>query len=561
MADLASQRDAPSGGSTRRDFELLVETKPPGLVRRYFTTHRHMAGILAGALDSAVDSRPPEQRSGFVYGFQAALRGLTRPFLDKKLRDLPFPVQLRKRLETLGPTYIKLGQILSLREDLLPAPITDELKNLLNRLPAVSFERFLELLEREIERPWREVFASVEEAPLGSASIGQIHRAVTLDGETVILKMVKPGIREVLRRDVVLLKSLGWFLQRFLSRFQPQRVIREFCDYTVREVDLRLEADNAETFAANFEGEPDIVFPKIYRQFTTENLVVMECFEGIEPGAEARVRLDDEARDKVIDLGTRAIIQMLYQDGFFHADLHPGNLLILDGPKAGFIDLGMVGRFDEELRRTLLYYYYCLVMGDSENAARYLAALAERAPGSDPKGFKRAVEEICRRWQHAASFEEFSIGQLILESVGKGATYRMYFPVEMVLMVKAIVTFEGVGHMLKPGFDVAGVSRTHINRLFLRQFSPARLAKEGLRGAPELVDALVKAPMLITEGLRVLEQSTRRPPQNPFTGIRATVFAGFCLVAGAIVAAFKGPTLIWIALFMLGLVLSLRRGD
>jgi ubiquinone biosynthesis protein len=251
---------------------------------------------------------------------------------------------------------------------------------------------------------------------------------------------------------------------------------------------------------------------------------------------------------------------MLYRDGFFHADLHPGNLVILPGPRAGFIDLGMVGRFDEELRRTLLYYYYCMVMGDAENAARYLTALAEPAPGSDPKGFRRSVEEICRRWHRAASFDEFSIGQLILESVGRGAAFRMYFPVEMVLMVKAIVTFEGVGHMLKPGFDVAGVSRHHVNRLFLQQFSPLRLAREGLRGAPELVDALVKAPMLITEGLRVLEQTTRRPPSNPFSGLRGTLFAGFCLVAGAILAAFDGPVVLWAALFVLGLVLALRRG-
>jgi len=525
MGDVASQAAAEHEGAGRHDYELLVETRPPSLVRRYFTTHRHVAGILAGVLGAAVDDRLVEQRHGFVFRTQVALRAITRPFLDKKLRDLPFPVQLRKRLENLGPTYIKLGQILSLREDLLPAAITDELKNLLNRLPAVSYERFLELLEREIGRPWEEVFSEVDERPLGSASIGQIHRAVTVEGEIVILKMVKPGIRQVLRRDVVLLRSLGWILQRFLARFQPQRVIREFCDYTVREVDLKLEADNAETFAANFEGDPDVVFPKIYRRFTTENLVVMEFLDGIEPGAEARARLSAEERDRVIDLGTAAIIKMLYQDGFFHADLHPGNLVILPGPKAGFIDLGMVGRFDEELRRTLLYYYYCLVMGDSENAARYLAALAEPAPGSDVKGFKRAVEEICRRWQHAASFEEFSIGQLILESVGKGAVYRMYFPVEMVLMVKAIVTFEGVGHMLKPGFDVAGVSRVHVNSLFVRQFSPIRLGKESLRGAPELVDALVKAPMLITEGLRVLEQTTRRPPQSPFSGIRGTIFA------------------------------------
>ncbi len=542
-------------------FERLVEGRPPGLIRRFFTSHRHLAGILAGALGAAVDQRPIERRHGFLYRLQVVFRAVTRPFLDRDLRDRPFEVQLRKRLETLGPTYIKLGQILSLREDLLPRNITDELKNLLDRLPAVSHERFLELVEEEIGGPWDEVFEVIDEEPLGSASIGQIHRATTRDGDAVILKLVKPGIREVIKRDVILLRSLGFFLQLFLERFQPRRVIREFCDYTLREVDLRLEADNAETFAANFKDEPDAVFPHIDRRYTTESLLVMEFFDGVQPGEEARALLSEEERDRVIDVGAGTIIRMLYRDGFFHADLHPGNLVILPGPKAGFIDLGMVGRFDEELRRTLLYYYYCLVMGDAENAARYLAALAEPAPGSDVKGFRRAVEEICRRWHRASNFEEFSIGQLILESVGKGGIFRMYFPVEMVLMVKAIVTFEGVGHLLKPGFDVAAVSRRHVNQLFLQQFSPLRLAREGLRGAPELVDALVKAPMLVTEGLRVLEQSTRRRQPSPFAGIRSTILGGFCLVAGAIVLGTGGAAWAWAPLFGAGLVIALRKGS
>ena len=128
-------------------------------------------------------------------------------------------------------------------------------------------------------------------------------------------------------------------------------------------------------------------------------------------------------------------------------------------------------------------------------------------------------------------------------------------------MVKAIVTFEAVGHMLNPGFDVAEVSKAHINKIFLAQFSPLRLARETLRGAPDLVDALVKAPMLVTEGLKVLEQSTHREPENPFTGIRGTVFAGFCVVAGAIVAATNGPWPLWAGLFAIGVILALRRKD
>jgi ubiquinone biosynthesis protein len=138
--------------------------------------------------------------------------------------------------------------------------------------------------------------------------------------------------------------------------------------------------------------------------------------------------------------------------------------------------------------------------------------------------------------------------------------YRIYFPVETVLMVKALVTFEGVGHVLRPGFDVAEVSQTHINRIFLHQFSPMRLAREGLRGAPELVDALIKAPMLVTEGLRLLETTTRRPAENPFAGLRGTLFGGFCMLAGAILLASGVPWYYSAVLFGVGVLLALRPG-
>ncbi len=540
-------------------WELLVEKKPAGILRRALTTQRHLLGMLGGLLTATLRDRPPEQRSGFKYYAARAVAGVVWPFLDRKLRNLPFPVQFRRRLEILGPTYIKLGQVLALREDLLPSEVTDELKNLLDRLPVVPFDRYCQLITESLDRPIDQMFSWIDPRPLGSASIAQTHRATTREGDVVILKVVKPGIRSTLRRDSVLLKSFGSFLQIFLGRFQPKRVLREFVDYTLREVDLRLEADNAETFAANFKDLPDVVFPKIYRQYSSDRVLTMEFLDGFKPNDPRALALSDEDRDRLVDLGSAAIIRMLYKDGFFHADLHPGNLMVLPGPKAGFIDLGMVGRFEDELRRTLLYYFYCLVMGDAEHAAHYLLALAARGPGADPQGFRREVTDISRRWQHAANFADFSLAQLIMESVGKAGKYRMYFPVEMVLMVKALVTFEGVGQVLKPGFDVAAVSQTHVNKIFLYQFSPLRLVKESLRGAPEIVDAMVKTPMLITEGLKVLEQATRRPPENPFTGIRGTLFAGFMMLAAAILAGNQ----LWIpagVLGLLGLALALRPG-
>ncbi|MGB5159983.1 MAG: AarF/UbiB family protein [Thermoanaerobaculia bacterium] len=544
--------------AAEQDFELYVEAGHKSLLLRLFTIYRHLLGLTFGGLPAYLRSRPRGQRHGLKFWGLRLTSFLTYPFINRKLARLPFPVQLRKRLEALGPTYVKLGQILALRRDVLPLELTDELKNLLERLPALPFQRYVELVSLELDRPVDEMFSWIEPVPMGSASIGQTHRATILDGDSVVIKLVKPGIREIVRQDVMLLRILGSFLQVFLSQYQPKRMIGEFCAYTLKEVDLRYEAENAETFSANFKDMPEVVFPAIYRQFTTESLLVMEYLPGLPPNNPAVQALSSEERDRIIDIGAAAIIQMLYGDGFFHADLHPGNLLVLPGPMDGFIDLGMVGRFDDDLRRTLLYYFYCLVMGDAANAARYLASIAEGGRKSDRKGFRRDVEEICRRWQRDSTFEGFSIAQLIMESVGRAANYRMYLPVEMVLMVKAMVTFEAVGNLLQPGFDVAEVSKPYITQIFINQFSPLRIAQETMRGAPDLVDALIKAPMLVTEGLKVLEQTTQREPENPFAGIRGTVLAGSCLVAGAIVAASHGPWPVWVTFIGAGIILALR---
>ena len=550
------------GAGAGSGFEMMLDQRAPSLVRRIFVTYRHLNGLLLGGLVARVRYlKATGQGKGLWFLVLRVAAFVVRPLVSRALVNEPFPVQLRRRLELLGPTYIKLGQVLALRADLLPRTVTDELKNLLDRLPVVPFERFMEIVVKDVGRPADEMFSWVDPTPLGSASIAQTHRATTLAGDDVILKVVKPGIRETLRRDARLLQLFGAGLQLLIPRFQPRRVIREFCDYTLREVDLRREADNAETFAANFKDLPDVAFPKVYRDCSGENVLCMEFFDGVKPSDPRALDLTEDERAKLVDLGAAAIIRMIYRDGFFHADLHAANLIILPGPRAGFIDLGMVGRLDEELRRTLLYYYYCLVIGDTENAARYLTTVAQPGPGADPTGFRREIEEVSRRWRRVANFREFSLGQLILESVGRGAHYRMYFPVEMVLMVKALVTYEGVGHLLMPGFDVAAVSQPHVTKIFLGQFNPLRLVKEGLRGAPEIVDALIKAPLLITEGLRVLERTTRKPPENPLAGVRGTLFAGFCLIAGAILAASGKPVWMWAPLFALALLLAIRKGS
>jgi ubiquinone biosynthesis protein len=548
----------PGAGSprrvSRRDYINI-----PDLARRGRTTLRHISALVFGGFVASVDASRAHGETGFWIRLRAFGAALARPLLDREIQALPFPAQLRKRLEILGPTYVKLGQVLSLRKDILPDIVTEELRHLLADLPPVPFDDIRDVVEADLGQPIDVVFAGVNQVPLGSASIAQSHRARLKSGEEVILKVVKPGIRELIYRDAALLRSTARFLQLIIPRYQPKRVIDEFCDYTLREVEMPLEAENAEIFAANFADMPDIVFPVIYREFTGPNVLCMEYLDGVRPDDETVQDLPIGARHELIDLGAAATIRMLYQDGFFHADLHPGNLLALPGPKVGFIDLGMVGHFDPELRHHLLHLFYALVMEDFERAARHLASVAQTGPKSDVFGFRAAVKEVARRWRSRATFEDFSLAHLMLECVRLGARYHLYFPVEMVLMVKALITYEGVGYLLDPEFNVAEVSQRHVGRIFRLEFSPVRLFREGVRAAPDIFDAIVKMPLLVSEGLSVLEERTRKPPPRRLTGMRATILGGCCLVSGAILLAAGGPWVVSMILLVLGLALPLRR--
>jgi len=533
----------------------------PGLARRGRTTVRQVMSLLLGGYVASVEASRRRGGRGLFFRMRATVAWIFRRFLDPEIADQPFPVQLRRRLEILGPTYIKLGQILSLRQDILPDSVTSELRSLLGDLPPVSFEVIRETVESDLGKPIDELFAEIDPEPLGSASIAQSHWARLAAGDQVILKVVKPGIRDLLYRDATLLRTTARFLQLIIPRYQPRRVIDEFCEYTLREVEMTLEAENAETFAVNFADMPDVVFPKIYREYSADNVLCMAYLDGVRPDDPVVRSMPLEERERFINLGAEAIIRMLYQDGFFHADLHPANLLMLRDTKVGFLDLGMVGRFDPEVRHNMLELFYALVMQDYEGAARHLAAVSQTEPRSDVPGFRRAVKEVARRWRTDSRFEEFSLALLILECIQLGARYRLYFPVEMVLMVKALVTYEGVGYLLDPDINIPEISERFVGRIFRQEYSPARLYREGLRVAPDLFDAVMKLPRLVSEGIGALEERTRRRPQRPLTGVRATLYGGACLVAGAILIGLDGPWPLAAIFLIIGVLLPLRRGD
>lgn len=539
------------------DFDPLAPYR--GAVRRFFTVYRHLLGLLAGGHIAYVRALPTLQKKGLRSAGKRLLAAFLRLFTKAEIVELPFPKQLRRRLEILGPTFVKLGQILAIREDLLPEVITEELDSLMDHLPEIPFAQVKAILERDLDQPVDVLFASIDEEPLGSASIAQAHRATTVDGEEVVFKVIKPGIREIITSDLKLLEIVGVFLHWIIPQYRPQQVIDEFTSYTRRELDYSFEADNAEIFATNFQDMPGVVFPEIYRKLSSDDVLTMEYLEGIRPGSSAALALSEEERERVVDLGAAAIIRMLYQDGFFHADLHAGNLLILPGDpiRIGFIDLGMVGRFGPRVKRRMLYYFYALVRGDEDNAARYLLEMARIGEGGDPDGFRRTVADLIRHFSMRSSRGDISIAQMILESLSLGARYRVFFPVEMTLMVKALVTFEGVGRTLDPDLDVMALSRKHTTDIFQKRFDPRALGRELLANAPEMVDMAVQLPKLMAAGYGYLEESlSDRTPEDPLAGVRNSILAGSCILGGVLAVVGDGAWFLWLPLFVIGFLLA-----
>ncbi len=477
-------------------------------------------------------------------------------FLKKSIITKPFPEQLRIRLELLGPTYIKLGQIMAVREDILPLELTLELKELLDNVPQIPFEIIRGVIENSLGKPINEMFLDIKPEAVGSASLGQTHRATTIKGKPVILKVIKPGIRKTVLSDLKLLQLLAFYLELFFAGYQPKRIINEFCRYTKIELDLLNEADHAEIFSSNFATNSNVVFPKIYREFSCSDVLCMEYLKGIKPNEEKALKLRQGHLTKIIDIGAGAIIKMLYEDGFFHADLHSGNLILLPGPKIGFIDLGMIGRFDEKMRRSLLNYFYSLVEGNADAAAENILSIATMGEKGDTAGFKLAVTDLYRKYLIHSDEDSTSLASLILESLKYGAKYKIFFPVEMTLMVKALITFEGVGKRLSKNLNIPALSRKYIREIYFYHFSPNYIFNKILEGVPSYFEILMDLPKLSEQFSTFLKNSSdNKNNGNNSRGIRYGIIGAAAILSATFAFVNESDPILWIVLYLTGFLL------
>ncbi|MCK2088701.1 AarF/UbiB family protein [Thauera aromatica] len=409
------------------------------------------------------------------------------------------PERVRRALEELGPTFIKLGQVLATRVDLFPPEWIAEFGKLQDAAPAASFDRIRAQLAEDLGQAPEAVFAELEIEPLAAASLAQVHRARLADGRTVVLKVRRPGIRPRVEADLHLLARLAELLEAEASelrRYRPREVVREFTLSLRRELDFAAECRNAERIAANFADHPEVVIPAIHWSWCGERLNVQDYVEGIAGRNLAAVDAAGLDRKLLARRGAAAVLKMMLEDGLFHADPHQGNVFYLAGNRIAFIDFGMVGRLTERRRHEVAVMLFGLVSGDSEAVADVLLEWRSGDEGdsaADPERLRRDIDAFVDQYK-GVPLKRLDLGAMLSDLMALLREHGLALPPELSLLIKAFITLEGMGRQLDPDFDIAAEAQPVLQQVLLAHRSPAAAARRGWHSLGDALELLAGLP-------------------------------------------------------------------
>lgn len=416
--------------------------------------------------------------------------------LAPEFEHLPRATRLRQAMEELGPTFVKLGQLLSTRRDLVPQDWADEFTKLQDNVPPVPFEQIAEVLKAEFGERQAELFKEIEHEPIGSASMAQVHRAVLADGTSIVLKILRPGIREVTQTDMEVMRTLAEFAEARLSNlgYSPIEVVNEFARELEREVDLRHEGRSTERLRRQFVLDESVSFPKVYWEATTGSVLALEEIRGVLLSRLKEGDLTPEEQRLVVANGAKAVLRMCLDIGFFHADPHPGNLFAMPGGKVCFIDCGMTGQLDETTTYQLADLVLGVVQADSEKVLGVVADLADVDPIKlDDRGLRSDVRDFIAHFQNTP-LDQLNMADLLEEFFQKLRAHHLRCPGDLVLLIKALATIEAVGERLDPSFDMVEFATPHLERLVARRYSMRAMRKRFQAGMLRYVELVEDLP-------------------------------------------------------------------
>ncbi|UCV04601.1 ABC1 kinase family protein [Dechloromonas denitrificans] len=436
----------------------------------------------------------------------------------EEFAHMPPPERVRRALEEMGPTFVKLGQVLATRIDLFEPEWIAEFGKLQDSAPAAPWADIRQQLTEDLGAPPETIFAAFEPEPLAAASIAQVHRARLEDGSSVVVKVRRPGIRPIIEADLRWLMRLAELAEAEsteLRAFHPQEVARHFGQSLRRELDFAGECRNAERIAGNFAGYIDadspetgqngeapaiIVIPRVHWQWTGERVCVQEFIDGISgrnlPAVE-RAGLD---RKILARRGAHAVLKMILEDGFFHADPHPGNVFYLAGNRIAFIDFGMVGRLTEARRGQLINLLLGLVKHQPQRVADVMFEWTDDV-ALDEAGLTLEIQTFVDQY-HGVALSQLRLGAMLSDLVDILRQHRLALPADLSLLVKAFITLEGMGRELDPEFDMAGEALFLLEQAMRARYTPAAIAKRGWQAASEALALVAGLPQDVSRLLR-----------------------------------------------------------
>ncbi|MDO8490507.1 MAG: AarF/ABC1/UbiB kinase family protein [Dehalococcoidia bacterium] len=422
--------------------------------------------------------------------------------------NYPQPVRMRMALEELGTTFVKLGQILSTRVDLLPSDFVSELSKLQSSLHPIPLEAVHRVVREELGRPVDQVYASFSEQPLGVASIGQAHAATLHDGTEVVVKVRKPGVVEQVNEDVAVLRQLAVVAAKRwegAQEYDLAGIVKEIGEALAAEMDYVREGHNAEHFARFFHGDSSIHIPKIYWEYTTSRVITMERIQGISTRDTHAMEEASIDREDIAKRSVNIWLKMVFEDRVFHADPHPGNLFVEKDGRLGLIDFGMIGVVDDEIRQSLGGLIQALLGRDAEQLVDSLVDLGVMGPETSREQLRADIKHLL------SHFPDLSVERLrsnldLEEFLEVVRSNHMQLPGNTFLLLKTVIMAQSLGKVVDPNFDIVPSLQSHVARLFRKKYSPVALAKRMPRVGLDMMLLGMDLPRRINRVVKSMER-------------------------------------------------------
>jgi ubiquinone biosynthesis protein len=422
--------------------------------------------------------------------------------------------RIRLVLTELGTTFIKFGQVLSTRRDIIGPALGDELAQLQAHVPGDPYPVTRATIEEELGRPLVEVFPEFEHEPLASASIGQVHLATLHDGRKVVVKVQHPGIARRVANDVAILSELASLAEQFLPDLRPYRpvaLVAEFQRVLTRELDFRRELRHLQMFRAQFAADPCVRFPEPYPAFSTGRVLTMEYLDGVPFTGIEKVTAAGGDPDELARRGARIFLEMIFRDGLFHADPHPGNVLFLPPTEAcpngaiGLLDVGMVGRLDARLRERIERAVTAVMRRDATSVTEIVMQVGDVPAKLDPQALEAEIaEQLAYYW--GMPLEQFQLGTALNDLTEAIRKYQVMLPPPLALLLRVLVMLEGTGRLLSPKFNLVELLEPYRRKLVLKRLSPKRVWRRTLLALQDWDDLVRSLPRQLGVLLRMLQK-------------------------------------------------------